>query len=129
MNNDTPSPASSLHLPFALLALAVAVLLASQVGASKQSATIMKWQSDTLAKQITNMQVLDKQLAEAIKNRESHEVKQSAELQGQLQNLLNDLLDLAKDDPDAQKIVQKWNIARSTPPAGTPAPGEDKKAP
>ncbi len=118
MNADTQTD-SSLSLPLALIACTLAVLLASQVGASMQSSSIMKWQSENLEKQITQLQALDKQAADAIKNRESV-VKQAGEIQNQLQTLLNELLDLAdKDkDKDAQEIIKKWNVQRNTPPGG-----------
>lgn len=127
MNNDPYAPAPSLHLPFTILALAFAVLLAAQIGASKKSSEIMAWQRDTLEKQIASMQALDKQLGEEFTKREPL-VKQSAELQNQLQSLLNDLLDLAKDDPDAKQIIEKWKIQRAAPPAAEDAK-DDKKAP
>ena len=114
MSTESESP--NLHLPLALIALTIAILLASQIGAAKQSTRVMKWQSETLEKQVTNLQAADKQAAEAIKNREPV-VKQSGELQNQLQTLLNELLDLSKDDKDAQEIIKKWQVQRNTPPA------------
>jgi uncharacterized protein YlxW (UPF0749 family) len=129
MSTETDTP--NFHLPLALIACTLAVLLASQIGSSRQSTRIMKWQSETLQKQIENMQVADKQIAEAIKNRESV-VKQSGEIQNQLQTLLNELLDLAKNDKDAAEIIKKWNVQRSTPPAGADAaakPADAKKTP
>ena len=108
------------HLPLALIACTIAVLLASQIGASKQATSQMKWQTETVEKGITNMQAADKQITEAIKNRESV-VKQSGEIQNQLQTLLNELLDLAKTDNDAAEIIKKWNVQRSAPPAGADA--------
>lgn len=134
MSTEATTP--NFHLPLALIACTLVVLLASQVGASKQSASIMRWQIDTLEKQITNLQTADKQAAEAIKNREPV-VKQSGELQTQLQTLLNEVLDLAKDDKDAQEIIKKWQIQRTTPPAGADAaakpadakPADAKKTP
>lgn len=122
MNNDPYAPGPSLHIPFAVLALAIAVLLGSQIGATKKTAEIMVWQRDTLEKQIKNMKAAEKQLGEAHVKRDTL-VKQSTELQNQLQTLLNDLLDLAKDDPDAKQIIEKWKIQRSAP---APA-GEEKK--
>lgn len=124
MSTETDTPNS--NLPLALIACTLAILLISQIGSSKQSTAIMKWQSETLEKQITNLQAADKQAAELIKNREPV-VKQSGELQNQLQTLLNEVLDLAKDDKDAQEIIKKWNIQRSTPPAG--AAGADAAKP
>jgi uncharacterized protein YlxW (UPF0749 family) len=119
----------NVHIPLALIACTLAVLLASQIGASKQSTRIMEWQSETLKKQITSMEAADKQLAEAIKNREGV-VKQSGEIQNQLQTLLNEVLDLAKTDNDAAEIIKKWNVQRNTPPAGADAakPADAKPA-
>jgi methylthioribose-1-phosphate isomerase len=114
MSTETESP--NILLPLALIAATFAILLGSQVGSAKQSSGFMKWQRETLEKQITNMQATDKQAADAIKNREGV-VKQSGELQNQLQTLLNELLDLAKDDKDAQEIIKKWNVQRNAPPA------------
>jgi uncharacterized protein YoxC len=119
MSTDTDT--SNANLPLALIACTIFILLISQIGSSKQSTAIMKWQSETLEKQITNLQAADKQAAELIKNREPV-VKQSGELQNQLQTLLNEVLDLAKDDKDAQEIIKKWNIQRSAPAAGAAAP-------
>ncbi|MGB8170638.1 MAG: hypothetical protein WCF18_24250 [Chthoniobacteraceae bacterium] len=115
MSTESDTPNS--NLPLALIACTILVLLISQVGASKQSTSVMKWQVETLEKQITNLQTADKQAADLIKNREPV-VKQSGELQNQLQTLLNELLDLAKDDKDAQEIIKKWQVQRNAPPAG-----------
>ena len=125
MSTETETP--NFMLPLALIACTLAVLLGSQVGSSKQSTRIMKWQSETLQKQIENMQTADKQIAEAIKNRESV-VKQSGEIQNQLQTLLNELLDLAKTDKDAEAIIKKFGVQRSAPPAeGADAKAADAK--
>jgi seryl-tRNA synthetase len=134
--NEQLDSSNHIHIPLALLACTVAILLASQIGAAKQSARLMKWQSETLEKQVATMQATDKQMADAIKNREGV-VKQSGELQSQLQTLLNEMLDLAKEDKDAQEIIKKWNVQRNTPPAGaatdasaaSPEPDAAKKTP
>ena len=118
MSTESSNPNAS--LPLALLACTIAILHASQIGAAKQSASVMKWQSETLEKQVANLQAADKQAAEAIENRKPV-VKQSGELQNQLQTLLNELLDLSKDDKDAQEIIKKWQVQRNTPPAGADA--------
>ena len=125
MTTETATPNS--HLPLALIACTLVVLLAAQIGASWQSARIMRWQSDNFSKQISSLEAADKQAAEAIKNREPA-VKQSGELQNQLQTLLNEVIELAKDDKDAQEIIKKWNIQRSAPPAGAPAADAAKPA-
>ncbi len=130
MSTESNSP--NANLPLALLALTIAILLGSQIGSSNQSTKFMKWQSDTLEKQIANLQSLDKQADTAIENRKSM-VKQSGELQNQLQTLLNEVLELAKDDKDAQEIIKKWNVQRTALPAGegaaAPAAGAAPAAP
>ncbi|MEM6820717.1 MAG: hypothetical protein AAF558_02080 [Verrucomicrobiota bacterium] len=42
-------------------------------------------------------------------------VKQSELVQGNVQNLVNDLLILAESDADARQIVQKYKIRRTQP--------------
>ena len=124
MNTDHPSSTTpSVHIPVALLALAIAVLLASQIGAAGQSARIMKWQQSTVEKQIEALKTADKELATEITAREAS-VKQSGELKNQLQALLTDLIELANTDEDAKRVIQKYNIQRATAPAAsaTPAP-------
>jgi Fic family protein len=134
MSTETATPTASSaqpasQLPIALIACTLAILLVAQIGASMESAGLLKWQRENLEKQIANLQTADKQAAEAIKNREPV-VKQSGELQNQLQTLLNDLLDLAKDDKDAQEIINKWQIKRAPAPAAADTaakPADDKK--
>ena len=123
MNHDSDSR-GGLHIPFAILALAIAVLLASQIGAANKSAEIMRWQRETLEKQIASMQALEKQGTETYEKRGAL-VQQSVQLKKQLETLINDLLDLAKDDADAKQIVEKWKIQRAAPPAEA----EEKKTP
>lgn len=115
------------HLPLALIAVTIAVLLLSQVGASRQATTLMKWQSENLEKQVTQLQTVDKQAGEAIEKRKEV-VKQAGEVQNQLQTLLNELLDLAEKDKDkdASEIIKKWNVQRSAPAAAA-APAADAK--
>ena len=109
---ETARPSLSIHIPVALLSLAIAALLASQIGASRQSTTLMQWQIETGQKSLEEMRTLEKQYVEAIANRETT-VKQSAELQTQLQSLLTDLLELSKTDTEAQQIIKKWNVQQN----------------
>jgi len=109
---ETANPSLSIHIPVALLSLAIAALLASQIGASRQSTTLMQWQIETGQKNLEEMKTLEKQYADAITNRETT-VKQSGELQTQLQSLLTDLLELAKTDTEAQQIIKKWNVQQN----------------
>jgi gas vesicle protein len=125
---STEDNSSSLGLPLALIAATIGILLASQIGSAKQGASFMEFQTETLKKQIANLQSLDKQADQAIENRKGM-VKQSGELQNQLQTVLNELLDAAKDDKDAQEIIKKWNVQRNTPPAADAAAGAPGASP
>jgi hypothetical protein len=112
-NFNPPAPVQegiSLHLPFALLSAAIAVVMIAQ------TASVFKQR-----KALGEGKV---QLTEAIRNRESA-VKASGDLQQKLQAIVLDLLLLSKTDDDAKKIVTKYNIQQNgaaTPPAeATPA--------
>jgi hypothetical protein len=115
--NETASPepaGPSLHLPFALLASALAVVLFAQ------TVSTFNTRSNLREGRVQLVQG-QAQLAEAVRNREPV-VKQSAELQKKLQDLVLDLLLLAKTDEDAKAIVAKYNIQQNTPAAGGEAP-------
>ena len=85
----------------------------------------MKWQANNLDRQILALTESEGRFAELIKQRQSV-VQQSQQVQSQYTNLLADLLELAKSDPDAAAVVQKYNIQRQEPP--TPQP-DSQKAP
>lgn len=110
MVGDTNCP--NLHFPIAILALAFAVFLGTQIGAAKQSVDITRWQIETARTNLERLKTQETQYAEALKNRET-DVEKSKELQAQLEALLNDLLELADNDADAKRIVQKWNVKRN----------------
>ena len=110
--NETAAPASSgftLHLPFALLSAALAVVLINQTA--------------NTFKQRTALREGKAQLIDAYKTREPL-VKQSGDLQKKLQDLVLDLLLLAKTDEDAKAIATKYNIQQNAPggDAAAPAP-------
>lgn len=110
--NETVVPAApgfSLHLPFALLSAALAVVLVNQTA--------------NTFKQRTSLREGKAQLVDAFKTRDPL-VKQSADLQKKLQDLVLDLLLLAKTDEDAKAIATKYNIQQNAPggDAAAPAP-------
>ena len=115
MTSDLPSR-MSVHLPLSLLALAAAIFLAAQVGAVHQGAKTMQWQLENLDAQNANLKESQKQLAAAITARDEL-VKQSGQIQQQYTAVFTDLLDLAKNDADAAKIVNKYKIQLNAPPA------------
>lgn len=119
----------NLQLPLSLLALAAAVFFGSQIGAAYQGAAMMRWQLTNADNQIENVQQAEAQLAELYKQREDL-VKQATQIQTEYTNLLNSVIDLAKTDEDARKVVAKWNIQRSEPPKpAATAPAADGTAP
>ena len=119
----------NLHLPFALLSLALAVFIAAQIASVDRGGKTMRWQLSNLDKQQANLQEAQKKLADSIQRQEEL-VKQSSQVQQQYTALLNDVLELAKDDADAKSVVQKWGIQRNAnaPAAGpTTAPAAAEK--
>jgi hypothetical protein len=116
----------SLHLSLAILALGFSVFLFAQIRSVAEQTELLRWQIGNAETQDKSLKSTEKQLHDLSIQREPL-VKQSAEIQAKYQSLLNDVLELAKDDKDAQAVVENWKIQRSTPssPAtagGTPAP-------
>ena len=127
MGNDDGPLFMNLHLPLALLALAIAIFLGAQIASVNQSGKTMRWQLANYDKQNSNLKDAQTQFAELLRKREEL-VKQSSQVQQQYTALFNDVLDLAKDDADAKTVVDKWGIQRQpNPPAGgaPPAPGSE----
>jgi len=123
--NDQPRPLS-VHVPLTFLLLAMSVFFAAQIGAANRSTSTIKWQIDNYEKQIGQLIEGDKSLKEQIEKNKTL-VEQSTKVQEQYTALLNDVLELAKNDKDAQTVVEKWKIQRSTPPEGEKKENEDKK--
>ena len=121
--SESSSPSRmSVHLPVGLLSAAIAIFIASQIGAANRGRETMHWQLDNLDKQLAQIKDAKKQYAEALPERDKI-VEQSKQLQQQYTALLTDVLELSKTDADAAKIVEKWKIQ----PAKGAAEG-DKKA-
>jgi hypothetical protein len=76
-------------------------------------------QTSNTFKQRTALRDGKAQLADAYRNREPV-VKQSAELQKKLQDLVLDLMILSKTDEDAKTIITKYNIQQSAPAGAAP---------
>jgi F0F1-type ATP synthase membrane subunit b/b' len=117
---DTQPRSISVHIPLTLVALALSVFFYSQIGAADRTSETIKWQLTNIDKQLAQIKDGEKQLKELITNREEL-VKQSQAVQQQYTALLTDVLELSKTDEDARKIVEKWNIQRSAPPAAAAA--------
>jgi len=107
-----PAPSSpSLHLPFALLSVALALVMISQtMGVFNQKDALKDGQvqlTDQVAKH-----------ADAATKREPL-VGQSRELKKKLNEMIMDILTLAKTDEDAKAIVAKYNIQQNLPASGS----------
>ena len=76
----------------------------------------MQWQIENLDQQNANLKEAQQQLTAAIAARDEL-VKQSGQIQQQYTAVFTDLLDLARNDPDAAKIVNKYKIQLNAPPA------------
>jgi len=50
------------------------------------------------------------------------QVQKAKQVQAGLEKLVMDLLDVAKTDPEAKAIVDKYKIQQQAPPAGATAP-------
>jgi cell shape-determining protein MreC len=116
----------SVHVPLAILALAIVLYFAVQLRNTSKQSEIMRWQLGNLDKQTENLKASQKKFSEAITSSDDT-VKQAEQIQGQWINLFNDLLDLSKDDKDVKEVVDKWGIKRneaakpSAAEAGAPA--------
>jgi hypothetical protein len=94
----------SIHLPFALLTAAIAVVMVAQtVNVFKARNSLREGKT---------------QLIDAVEKRKTL-VGQSKELQKKLEKLVLDLLVLAKTDDDAKAIVQKYNIQQGATGSGS----------
>jgi hypothetical protein len=105
---------SSIALPFALICAAVAVFLAAQTANTLFNRTNLV---DAKAQLIKGKADL-----EALRTGREKTVEESKQLQQKLQDLVMDLLLLAKTDPKADAIVKKYNIQQNAPAGGAPAP-------
>ena len=122
--HSTPSGGLSIHVPVAILSLALAVSFAVQLRNTSKQTEIMRWQVANLDKQTETLKKAQAQFADALVKSEDT-VKQADQVQGQYVKLFGDLLDLAKDDKDAREIVEKFGIKRNDPPKTDAAPAAD----
>ncbi len=128
--NSNESSSNTLSTAIFLLALSAVVYLAAQIGMAKRGGDTMRWQLTELDSLIGKHQEQKKLTADAVIKNED-QVKQSNQLQTSYSNLFNDIIDLAKTDADAKKIVDAFGIQRQNPegaPAAEAKPA-DAKAP
>jgi hypothetical protein len=111
MDNQEPNnPFISLHVPVALVALALAILFFSQIKGVGTATDTMKWQSTNADKQIIQLKQGKEDLAKAIEQRKPL-VAQSETLQQTFTAMMKEVNDLAiKGDEEAKKIIVGYGI-------------------
>jgi len=114
--NRPASPLGTVHLPIALLALAVCVFLFSQISNLGQASRSISWQAGNLDRQLVSLAEQEKRFNDLIKQRETL-VEQSTQVQTRYTDMLNDLLALSENDDDARAVVEKYRIQRQQKPA------------
>ena len=114
---ENNNPFISIHVPVALVALALSVLFMSQIKGVSTATDTMKWQSTNADKQIAALKDNKEKLAKAIEERKPL-VAQSEQLQKTFTELMKDVNDLAvKGDEDAKKIIVGYGIKIADNPA------------
>ena len=107
----------SLQLPFALLSSALAIVMISQTKGVFNQKTALLEGREQLTESVAKH-------TDAVAKREPL-VKQTTELKKKLNDMIMDILLLAKTDEDAKAIVTKYNIQQNLPP-GSDAPAPPK---
>lgn len=129
MSTDLGAPArnTSVHLPLALLALAISVFLFAQIRSASTQNSLLQWQIENAEKNTKDLSTAISQLNTRVT--ESQKIDgQIEQLYGRVQNILSDLLELSKEDADAKRIADAYGIQRQQPAAPaagaatTPAP-------
>ena len=102
-------------ITLALLALSGIVVLGAQTKSLGMEKALLEKQVVVLAERVTASKAANKQVDETLEQREV-QVKRAAVTEAQYAGLLQDLLELAKVDPDARAVTQKWKIQASGEP-------------
>ncbi|MFZ4777936.1 MAG: hypothetical protein ACOYM3_21410 [Terrimicrobiaceae bacterium] len=125
------NPPLSVHIPVGIVAFGLSIFLAAQIMATNQNGQTLRWQSGNLKTQLTNLETAEKSFADSIKQRDAV-VQQADQVKAQYTTLLTDLLELAKTDADAKRVVEKYRIQNQAPaaaatPAASPSPSPAAK--
>ena len=116
-NQEHRNPFISVHVPVALVALALAVLFFSKIKGVGTATETMKWQSTNADKQIVALRDNKEKLAKAVEDRKPL-VTQSETLQKTFTEMMKEVNDLAvKGDEDAKKIIAGYGIKIADNPA------------
>lgn len=109
-NQENSNPFVSIHIPIALLALAISMLFFSQIKGVATSTETVKWQSGNADKQITAYKELKERNAKAIADGQPV-VAQSQELQKTFTEMMKEVDAAAKNgNENAVKIITGYGI-------------------
>ena len=122
MDNQEPSnPFVSIHVPVALVALAISMLFFSQIKGLGTSTETAKWQSTNADKQLVALKDAREKLTKAIADRKPL-ADQSEGLQKTFTEMMKEVKGLMdKGDEDAKKIIVGYNIQVADNPAAPEA--------
>ncbi|HEY3899446.1 MAG TPA: hypothetical protein VGM54_12570 [Chthoniobacter sp.] len=109
--SSSTSENGSLHLPFALLLVAIAIIFVQQTVTSFKMKTSLNETKVALEKAIDNQKPA---------------LTQSGEVEKKLSSMIEDLLILAKTDDQAKAIVNKYGIQTGANSGAAAAPAESK---
>ena len=121
----------SIHIPVALIALALSTLFFSQIKGEKQAMENIDWQSKNADKQFSILTDNREKLTKAIEERKTA-VATSEQTQKQFTDLMRELDTLARTgDKDATQIIKGYGIkvdGAQPPDAKPPEKTDDKPA-
>ena len=118
---EPTNPFISIHVPVALVALALSVLFFSQIKGVGTATDTMKWQSSNADKQTAALKDNKEKLAKAIEERKPL-VAQSETLQKTFTDMMKEVNDLSeKGNEDAKKIIIGYGIKIADNPAAPDA--------
>ena len=135
-NLTAPRSAGSLNLGalnVTLWMVAGLVMLSGQLGVALIERPYSTAQLNYAAQRLTAVKTTQTQTDEAIEKREQ-QIKRASALETQYAALLTDLIEIAKVDPDARMITQKWKIQQqgqspAQEPATKPSPESQATSP
>jgi hypothetical protein len=106
------SEVKGVSITLALLALSALTVLGALLQSLKIEKISSAQQLTLMAERVTALKTASEQAGEAIAHSEP-QIRRAAEIETQYVNLFTELLELAKIDPDARSVTQKWKIKAS----------------
>lgn len=109
MNEEIQSEDKALSITLAVIGLAIVLFISAQLRVVAIERPMLEAQLNASAQRLTATKAAQVQADEALQKREE-QVKALAETEAKYAALLTELIELARLDPDARAITQKWKI-------------------